>query len=282
METIIKPKYLKDLINNKSLINNKELSVLDGSYFLSAVHGNRNAKVEYSTKRIPNAKFFDIDGLSSGSVDLPHMLPNKEWFINKSKELFDIEIGKTKICVVYDSLGIFSSPRAYFTLKVMMGDSMKIHILDGGLPAWIKDGYDIDTTKIEIPKDIDNKNVKLFDKTYEPRVFVESQITNYIWSNNTIDIQLIDARSSPRFKGEAPEPRQGLHSGSIPHSLNIPFDKILFNDEGVIKFKAPNDIKNEFIKAGVDIEKAKNDKLRIVASCGSGLTACILLAGLVI
>lgn len=38
---------------------------------------------------------------------------------------------------------------------------------------------------------------------------------------------VLDARSSGRFNGKEPEPREGLPSGHIPGSTNVPFTDVL-------------------------------------------------------
>ena len=79
--------------------------------------------------------------------------------------------------------------------------------------------------------------------------------------------QLIDARSKQRFLGMQPEPRQGLRSGHVQGSKNLPF-QLLLNDDRT--FKKRNELINIFNKNEID-----NDK-DIAFTCGSGVTACIL------
>ena len=75
---------------------------------------------------------------------------------------------------------------------------------------------------------------------------------------------VVDARSQGRFDGSAPEPREGLKSGHIPNSSNLPYPEVL---DGY------------FLKSAIELsevfETSAQDK-PLVFSCGSGLTACIL------
>ena len=79
--------------------------------------------------------------------------------------------------------------------------------------------------------------------------------------------QIVDARAAARFEGTVPEPRQGLRSGHIPGSRNVPFASLL-NADGTLKPAA--ELRAIFAKAGVDPGKP------VVASCGSGVTAGVI------
>ncbi|MEO1176588.1 MAG: rhodanese-like domain-containing protein, partial [Pseudomonadota bacterium] len=85
------------------------------------------------------------------------------------------------------------------------------------------------------------------------------------------DVQIVDARSAARFRGEAPEPRAGLRPGHIPGSRNLPFADLLNPDKTM---KDAAGIKAAFQKAGINLKKP------IVTTCGSGVTAAILALGL--
>ena len=80
-------------------------------------------------------------------------------------------------------------------------------------------------------------------------------------------VQVVDARSSGRFKGVAPEPRPDIPSGHIAKTTNIPFFDC-FNDAKTMK--KPEELQKVFEEAGIDLDKD------VVATCGSGVTACVL------
>ena len=82
--------------------------------------------------------------------------------------------------------------------------------------------------------------------------------------------QIVDARGAARFRGEAPEPRPGLRSGHIPNSANVPYKDVIANGE----IRSPGEVKDAFARAGVDLARP------IMTSCGSGVTAAILLLAL--
>ena len=75
------------------------------------------------------------------------------------------------------------------------------------------------------------------------------------------------ARSSARFKGEAPEPRAGLRGGHIPGAVSVPFSAVL-NLDGTMK--AAPELRAVFAAAGVDLARP------VITTCGSGVTAAVL------
>ena len=79
---------------------------------------------------------------------------------------------------------------------------------------------------------------------------------------------IMDARSEARFKSLEAEPRKGLRSGTIPTSVNLPFEDLLNG----YQFQSKEDIEAKFLKLA-----KKEDSL--IFSCGSGITACVLALG---
>jgi thiosulfate/3-mercaptopyruvate sulfurtransferase len=84
------------------------------------------------------------------------------------------------------------------------------------------------------------------------------------------DYEIVDARPAERFAGEQPEPRPGLESGHIPGARNLP-QSVLFNPDN--SWKRGEALEQAFKQAGVDLGKP------MIATCGSGVTACVLLFG---
>ena len=82
--------------------------------------------------------------------------------------------------------------------------------------------------------------------------------------------QIVDARPAARFNGEVDEPRPGLHRGHIPGSLNVPWGDLVAN--GALKPNA--ELAAILHQHGVDFSRP------VVASCGSGVTACVVILAL--
>jgi 3-mercaptopyruvate sulfurtransferase SseA len=79
----------------------------------------RNAVREFQKERIPGSLRFDIDAVADQSKRLPHMVPTPEVF---AAAVGVASIGPDDLVVVYDRLGNFSSPRAWWTFKVLGHD----------------------------------------------------------------------------------------------------------------------------------------------------------------
>jgi thiosulfate/3-mercaptopyruvate sulfurtransferase len=223
---------------------------VDASYFLPTQ--KRDAHAEYRGAHIPGAVFFDIEAVSDHSTDLPHMLPGPTQF---GEVVGGLGIGDGDAVIVYDSTGLFSAPRVWWTFRVFGAQS--VYILDGGLPKWKAEGRPIETG-----------DTKRAPKTFTAKMNVGAvalldDVRMALTDDST---QIVDARSAERFAGRAPEPRPGLRSGHIPRSFNVPYERLLENGRLISRER----VAEAFTRAGVDLDKP------IITSCGSGVTAAIL------
>ena len=224
--------------------------VVDGSYFLPTQ--KRDAQAEYRGAHIPGAVFFDIEAVSDHSTELPHMLPGPTQF---GEAVGALGIGDGDTVVVYDSVGLFSAARVWWTFRLFGAKS--VFILDGGLPKWKTEGRPLDTGDVKRParKFKAQMNVGAVALLDDVRTAVTGD-----------SAQIVDARSAERFAGRAPEPRPGLRSGHMPRSFNVPYDRLLESGRLASREK----VAAAFTAAGVDLDKP------IITSCGSGVTAAIL------
>ena len=203
--------------------------------------------------RIAGARFFDIDHrFSDTSSSLPHMMPSAKHF---NEEAGKLGINKSSFIVVYDNLGVYSGPRAWWMFRAMGHEN--VFVLDGGLPQWVAEG---------LPTE------EITPGSYQPGDFNGSLKEGYFRTAEEVlhsidepDKLVLDARSAGRFEGTAPEPRQGLRGGHIPGSANLPFPDVV-NDK-VMKNVEELSILFDQLDAA--------DK-ELIFSCGSGLTACII------
>lgn len=210
---------------------------------------------EYAFSQIVGSVFFDLeDSFSDKANELPNMLPSPEVFEMECRKL---GINRNSKIVVYDNLGIYSSPRVWWMFRSMGHNA--VAVLNGGLPDWAKKGFAIEPFQSDPSKLIGNFKSKF--NSYSVKNLAE--IRNNLESKNAL---VCDARSKGRFNGTAPEPRKELRSGHIPHSINIPFQNVLKNG----RFKSKAELKKLFNSLSL-----KNQPLTF--SCGSGLTACIVL-----
>ncbi|MGO1117399.1 3-mercaptopyruvate sulfurtransferase [Rhodovibrionaceae bacterium A322] len=232
-----------------------DIRVVDASYFLP--NEDQDARKLYEEEHIPGAVFFDIDDVKDPNSPLPHMLPAPEIFSSKVRKL---GLGDGLRLVIYDRRGLMSAPRVWWTFKYYGHND--VFVLDGGLEKWKAEGRPLD----------DHPTVPM-ERHFMPRMNSmmlrdKDQLLANLTSGRE---QVIDARAAARFDGSAPEPREGLRSGHIPGSLNVPWTDLM-TAQGTMKDTAG--LKAAFEEAGVDLDKP------IVTSCGSGVTAAVLLLGL--
>jgi thiosulfate/3-mercaptopyruvate sulfurtransferase len=231
--------------------------VVDASYHLPNVP--RDARGEYEREHIPGARFFDIDRIADPGSDLPHMLPSPADFARAVEAL---GIGSDDHVIAYDTYGLMSAARPWWMFRIFGHD--RVSVLDGGLPKWKRERRPV-TGEPSVPS-----SGKRFTPRFRPDlVRSKDQLLGNLQSRAE---QVLDARAAGRFQGTAPEPRQGLRSGRIPGSCNLPFNRLL--DPADQTMLPAERLKPLFAEAGIDPAKP------IVTSCGSGVTACVLALGL--
>ncbi len=232
-------------------LKDPDLRILDASWYLP--DANRDPKAEYRDAHIPGARFFDIDEVSDGRSDLPHMAPPAEKFMSRMRAM---GVGDGHQVVVYDGAGILSAPRVWWLFKLMGQEN--VAVLDGGLPKWIAEGRPTDDMA-PIPRD---RHMTVRFQNHLVR-----DVTQVAQGSKLKDPQIVDARSAARFRGDAPEPREGLRPGHIPGSRNVPYGDLL-NDDNTLK--TPDQTRAVFEAAGIDLSRP------VITSCGSGITAAVL------
>jgi thiosulfate/3-mercaptopyruvate sulfurtransferase len=231
-------------------LRDRNVVVVDGSMFLPTQ--KRDAHAEYRAGHIPGAVFFDVDAISDHSTDLPHMLPGAAQF---GEAVGALGIGDGDMVVVYDSVGLYSAARVWWTFRIF--GAREVFILDGGLPKWKAENRPLETGDAK-------RAAKHFHA--EMNVAPVAMLADVRMALTDGSAQIVDARSAERFAGRAPEPRPGLRSGHMPGSFNVPFGAVL--EDG--RLASQSRIEAAFTTAGVDLDKP------IITSCGSGVTAAIL------
>jgi len=209
----------------------------------------------FLAQHIPGALFFDIEELSDYATNLPHMLPTPADFAHAMSAL---GVSDTANIVVYEQTGVFSAPRAWWTLRTF--GAPNVQILDGGLQAWLTANLPTQSGPVERMR-------ATFHPTFNPNAVVDfPQLQNLLQQN----AQILDARSAARFHGTAPEPRPNLPSGHMPGALNLPFTHLVADG----RLKPADELRALFTAAGIDLDRP------VTTTCGSGVTAAVLLFGL--
>ncbi|KKB07299.1 3-mercaptopyruvate sulfurtransferase [Devosia chinhatensis] len=231
-------------------LSDPNLVVVDASWHMP--NAKRNAQAEYLSGHIPGAVFFDIDAIADTSTDLPHMLPAPADF---ARAVGALGISEDMTIVVYDEVGLFSAPRAWWTFRTF--GASNVLILEGGGPAWRAGKHPTETGLVE-------RQPALFRTHFDAEAAAD--FGRVAARSRDGEAQIVDARPAPRFHAEVSEPRPGLRSGHIPNSLNVPV--ALLSDNGVLK--SAGALRDLFAERGIDLDRP------IITSCGSGITAVVL------
>ncbi|MBX3480152.1 MAG: 3-mercaptopyruvate sulfurtransferase [Caulobacter sp.] len=228
-----------------------DVRIIDASWFLPGE--SRDPRAEFAVAHIPGAVFFDIDDIVDETSDLPHMLPSPVKFASRVRK---IGLGDGARLIIYDSQGLFSAARVWWTFRAMGHED--VAVLDGGLPKWIAEGRPIEDG-VPPPRE------RHFTTRYSNDLVRDlGQVRRALASGRE---QLVDARPAARFTGEAPEPRPGLRGGHMPGARNVPASSVLAPDGTM---KTAEQLQAVFEAAGVALDRP------IVTTCGSGITAAIL------
>lgn len=232
--------------------------ILDCSYVLK---GPPTGYEIFLKEHLPTAQYFDIDACAI-KTQFPHTYPNESIFDAYVKKL-GIE-DKNEHIVLYDSQGVFPAMRVWYLFKTFGHNPTQIQILKGGVNEWKSNNFETESGEVQYKEAKGNYNSKLD----QSKVLYYNDILDIINGRNGRDNYIVvDARSSGRFTGQDPEPREGLSSGHMPRSKNIPFVELI--QDGLV-MKEPEEIKKIFESRGLKPED------HLVFSCGSGLTACVL------
>ena len=233
-------------------LQKRNIVILDASPQMTATK-----KVsQYNHLSLPKSRFFHIkENFTQSQSDFPNTIPTQQQFQIECRKL---GINTDSDLIVFDNLGIYSSPRVWWLFKVMGHQDIKV--LDGGLPEWIKKGYET-VSRDEISQQYEAGN--FVAKMNSELVLTYDDICE---NRTTQHYQVVDARSSGRFNGSEEEPRKTLQSGKIPESINVPYQSVLDNG----KFKTEDELKEIF-------NELSQSRSELVFSCGSGMTACIIM-----
>jgi thiosulfate/3-mercaptopyruvate sulfurtransferase len=231
-----------------------DLRLIDASMFLPG--SGRDARAEFERVHIPGAVFMDLDEIVDNHHPAPHMLPSEHKFASRMQSL---GLGDGNRFVVYDNSPLHSAARAWWMLKIF--GAHHVAILDGGLQKWKAEGRPLEAGRPQVRH---GHFTPLFDSS----AVADKQLVRSLIGADTHEV--VDARPAGRFAGAEPEPRPGVVPGHMPGARNLPQSE-LFNPDN--SWKQGEALRAAFDAAGVDLSKP------MVTTCGSGITACVLLFG---
>lgn len=267
---VVTPKELNEALeeNAQPKISTAARTIpISAAWFMPNDTQGRTGIESFKNKRIPMARFFDIDDIKDHDSPYPHMLPTCEAF---AKAMRKMGVRKEDRLVVYDTeeLGLFSAPRVGWTLRVF--GHPKVHVLNN-FRLWCNEGLPTESGEPEVSEPsqypVPSYQTEMVVK------FAEMKTIGYDHDREGSEkIQILDARSRERWEGTEPEPRPGLPSGHMPGSISVPFQELLH--PGTRALLPPEELKQVFISKQLDPNKP------IILSCGTGVTAAVIEAAL--
>lgn len=217
----------------------------------------RDARREFEAAHIPGARFLDLADVSDPQAGLPTMLPTAQRFQEAVRAL-GLDAGDA--VVAYDSHGIRTAPRLWWMFRSF--GHARVAVLDGGLPAWRAAGLPTESGR-PAPAGPGNWRAAFDGKRLAGLEEVRAAAADPA-------VQVVDARSADRFRGDAPEPRPGLRAGHIPGSINLPFESLL--DPRTHTYLPDEELAAAMRRHGARLGR----QARFVCSCGSGVSACVV------
>ena len=231
-----------------------DLKVIDATTFLPG--SGRDARAEFEKEHIPGAVFLDIEEVSDSESPFPHMLPPEHKFASRMQSLGARDGNRF---IVYDNSSLHSGARLWWMLRIF--GAHHVALLDGGLQKWQAEGRPLEHGRAH------HRHGHFTAFLDEGAVADKSTVLGLVGAGTD---EIVDARPAARFAGADAEPRPGIASGHIPGSRSLPQGE-LFNADN--SWKQGDSLRAAFDEAGVDLSRP------MVATCGSGVTAAVLLFG---
>jgi thiosulfate/3-mercaptopyruvate sulfurtransferase len=241
----------------KGELGKPDLVLFDATYYLPPE--GKDARALFDAGHIPGARFFDINEVADPETDLPHMAPTPG---RAARLLGQMGVSNDARVVFYDQKGLFSAARGWWLLR-LFGHN-RVAVLDGGLPKWREAGGDTAAGPAPSP------TPQTFWADFVARRLAGIGDVKRVVEDGSA--RIIDARARGRFDGTAAEPRSGLPSGHMPGACNVPATELLAPDQTMLP---PDALRAIFAQAGIDGSQP------LIASCGTGVTACVVALGLV-
>ncbi|CCG06756.1 3-mercaptopyruvate sulfurtransferase [Pararhodospirillum photometricum] len=233
-----------------------DVRLIDASWAMPT--SGRMCRAEYEAAHLPGAVFFDIDQVAAPAAPKPHTAPSPEIFAKACRAL---GLGNGQHLVIYDrSGGALAAARVWWMFRLF--GHHEVSVLDGGLEAW---------QALGLP--VDDRPVSPSERPFTARLdhTLVRDVRQVLAASRSAQEQIVDARSQERFQALVPEPWNSPRGGHIPGSLNLPHTLLMTGPHG--GFAPPEVLRAVFTEAGVDLTRP------LIASCGTGVTACVLALG---
>ena len=210
------------------------------------------AREVFERGHLPGAVLIDADlDLAAPPFDGPgrHPLPSPEAF---ARSMTRAGIGDDTPVVVYDDARGSIAARLWWMLDAI---GHPVALLDGGLEAW--DG----------PRETGPGHNEEPTHAFTPRPWPREQIADAAAVQTALsdpDVVVVDVRAPERYRGDV-EPFDRV-AGHIPGVRNAPWAEDVDAQTG--RFLSAEALRERWSALGIE------DAGRVIAHCGSGLTAC--------
>lgn len=217
-------------------------------------------RAAYERGHIPGARYAHLDddlAREPTPAEGRHPLPEPEVL---AATLGAWGISRDTLVVAYDEGSGAIAARLWWLLRWLGHE--RCAVLDGGFAAWQQAGLPIETT---IPAVTACRYV-LSGPPARDAVVATGEVASRLREGDL----LVDARAAPRYRGE----QESIDpvAGHIPGAMNRPFSSNVTADG---RFRSPRELRAE-----LEALLGGRDASRLVAMCGSGVTACHLLLAL--
>lgn len=278
--------------------NLQKYKILDTTWFMP--NDPRDPLQEFHRSHLPRARFFPLEEVSDSRSRFPHMMPTAAHF---RRAMGDLGIKRTDEVLLYEVGPMFSVARVWFTFRLFR-HAGPVRILKGGLKAWRDQSLPVYGTDHPSPPPTlaeeagkgqssmrEEERVEYSEAEPECRhdLLVDfPQLRSILRDDDSAHSAstkveeeetrqqsiILDARPAARFHGTAAEPRPGLPSGHMPNSLSLPFSELLQRDGTLLP---PKEVEGVLARVTQrSIESLRRDSVRVLVTCGTGVTACIV------
>lgn len=249
MDSLVSTQWLADHLGEP------DLAILDASKHLPA--SGRDAGAEFLAGHIPGARFLNLSDFADPASTVGKTLPGPS---HAAIKFGSLGLTADSRVVIYDDSDVKTSARAWFILRGY--GFRKVAILDGGLGKWRAEGRPLESGKAKGA--VSDFAARDFAGAVRRKADMRANIASQAE-------QVVDARDAARFTGAVSDTVHHLPGGHIPGARHLWF-RDLYNPDGT--FKSDDELRAAFERAGVDLEQP------IVTTCGSGVTASVLLFAL--
>ena len=304
--------YDKTLLSIQHCINayshqqqsDSKVVFIDGSWYHKpdpTTGHTRNPSQEYTTTRIPNARYLDIDAIATTNElfptlnpkSLPHMMPPSKLFA-LAMDAYNID--NDDHVIIYARRGSLFTPRVWFLFVSMGHDPKRVHLMQGSLEDYIEEGGLVEETS-DITDDEQQQHdryhasmgkeyidcfdsgilnvTRLYHKHYDNTK--PKYISNVNSAMNVCEKEEVLEAVNDYLNNNKGQMNNTVildtrgsgyaKNGHIPSAIHLPYKQIA-TSSNALKIQQKSTLKKLFEEREIDY---LDQNLKIILSCGSGV-----------